>query len=190
MSRAEFERWYWPVASLQQFCEALGLPASGLKDELRKRVARRLEGEEAETTPRRRLAKSRFNWSSSSLTPETPITDNISFGPNVRGFFKRTIGSGFVCHGDFMAWVKANAGRTLNDAVEAWWMLEARKDDPAFRREIAACNNYLQYLRDFRDANPALDIDQAKTCWDAKKIRPARDGRVEYEVEDLRFLES
>ena len=87
-----------------------------------------------------------------------------------------------------MAWVKANAGSTLQDAVDAWYVLEARKLDPEFRREIASCNNYLQYLRDIRDDQPDMRLEQAKRCWDEKKVRPAKDGFVIYEPLDLRFL--
>jgi len=87
-----------------------------------------------------------------------------------------------------MDWVRAHPGLTLNDAVMAWEALEARKDDPEFRREIAECNNYLNYLRDIRDAHPDLTYEEAKRCWDQKKIRPAQKGLVVYEEMDLRFL--
>ena len=87
-----------------------------------------------------------------------------------------------------MDWVRQNVGATLADAVTAWQLLESRKKDPAFRREIASCNNFLQYLRDIRDANETMTLEQAKRCWDAKKVRPALNGYVRYEATDLRFL--
>ncbi|MEL8056031.1 MAG: DUF6434 domain-containing protein [Pseudomonadota bacterium] len=191
LSVDEFERWYWPVSMLKAACEALGLSESGLKVELRERVAfaLRYPGQPLQK-PMKAKTKSRFNWGKAHLTPETVITDNVSFGPNVRGFFKAEIGAAFVCHSDFMDWVKANEGATLNDAVDAWHCLEARKEDPAFRREITSCNNYLQYLRDLRDRHPELNLEQAKQCWDAKKLRPAKNGFVIYESSDLQFLGS
>ena len=88
-----------------------------------------------------------------------------------------------------MGWVRENAGATLEDAVNAWKLLEARKDNPSFRREIAACNNFLRYLREVRDANPQLTLDQAKACWDYKKVRPALNGYVIYERADLRCID-
>ncbi len=154
---------------------------------MRARVSAALAGEVFQE-PKKPVRKSSFHWSSAALSADTVITDNISFGPKVRGFFADAIGPAFVCHGDFMLWVRANVGKTLGDAIEAWRMLEERKSDPDFRREIASCNNYLQYLRDFRDANPGLSQNDAKACWDAKKIRPAREGFVVYEAEDLEFL--
>ena len=189
MSADEFDRWYWSVADLDAFCTLLDLSKSGRRAERRDRVLQHLRGEPAASlAPRSSRAKGSFNWSKATLTRDTEITDSISFGPNVRGFFRDQIGAKFVCHSDFMDWVKANPGETLADAIDAWWALEARKDDPGFRREIASCNTYLRYLRDIRDAHPKLPMDAAKTCWDHKKLRPAPGGEVIYEPDDLKFL--
>jgi len=145
MAVQEFERWYWPVDLLQQFCRELDLPVSGSKAELRQRVAFALEDPERPPLPLvRRKMRSGFNWSNERLDRSTIITDDISFGPNVRGFLKKEIGSAFVCHSDFMTWVRSNTGASLADAIDAWKILEERKKDPEFRREIASCNNYLQ----------------------------------------------
>ncbi len=187
MTAQAFDRWYWSVDALRSFCEQLGLPASGTKAVLRARVLAKLAGDPPPTTPTRKRAGA-FNWAKADLTSNTVITEDVSFGPNVRGYFKAAIGPKFSCHSDFMDWMRANAGATLADAEAAWRMLEARKDDPAFRREIATCNNYLQYLRDARDAHPQLTLDQAKTCWDAKKMQPAPGGYVHFDSTDLACL--
>ena len=186
MSADEFDRWYWPGDALRSFCEVLNVSPAGTKAVLRARVLTVLAGDPPPAPPRRRTGA--FNWAKEVLTPDTVITDGISFGPNVRGYFKAAIGRKFSCHSDFMDWVRGNAGATLADAEAAWRMLEARKDDPALRREIAACNNYLQYLRDARDAHPDLSLEQAKACWDAKKVRPAPGGMVQFDSADLRCL--
>ncbi|MEM8750374.1 MAG: DUF6434 domain-containing protein [Pseudomonadota bacterium] len=190
MTAQEFGIWYWPVSLLREICEGLNIPAAGNKADLRKRIEFALDNPNA-ALPKveKHGPRSRFKWSSEELSRDSIITDNVSFGPNVRNFFKREIGKRFVCHSDFMDWVKTNVGATLGDAILAWQALEDRKLDPTFRREIAECNNYLQYLRDIRDANTALTVADAKTCWDEKKIRPTIDGIVRYEKEDLRFLD-
>lgn len=189
ISREDFERWYWPVEDLRIFCDLLDVSKAGRKAILRARVAAALSGEPLpKPSSRKRSTFSSFNWAKEALYSHTTITESITFGRNVRQFFKEEIGSKFVCHSDFMDWVKANPGQTLHDATEAWKALEARKADPEFRRNIAECNNYLRYLRDIRDDNPQMSHEQAKQCWDQKKIRPARHGFVVYCRDDLRFL--
>lgn len=190
MGYAEFARWYWSVECLHDFCDRLGLSRAGTKAVLRERVMDAMgRPQTKEKTLATRLPNGRFNWSKETLDAATIITDSVSFGPNVRNWFKDQIGPQFVCHGDFMDWVKSNIGATLGDAIQAWHALESRKDDPAFRREIAECNNYLRYLRAIRDHNPALTAQEAMECWHAKKLRPALDGMVVYEKGDLSFLE-
>ncbi|WP_299550698.1 DUF6434 domain-containing protein [uncultured Tateyamaria sp.] len=189
MTAAEFDRWYWPVDALKTFCDGLDIPATGTKATLRARVLSALSGAPLPKAPKR-SGTSTFNWAKADLTANTRITDNVSFGPNVRGYFKAAIGPKFSCHSDFMDWMRANAGATLADAEQAWHTLEARKDDPTFRREIATCNNYLQYLRDARDTHPDLSLDQAKACWDAKKVQPAPGGYVHFDSDDLSVLSS
>lgn len=188
LSEAEFQNWYWPKAMLEEICQQLDLPRTGSKAQLRARISAHLAGRTAPICQEQPSRNRAVNWSRAELSLDTVITPNITFGRNVRGFFKDQIGSSFVCNGDFMAWVKANPGNTLRDAVDAWHSLEGRKADPEFRRTIAAHNNYLQYLRDFQDAFPSRHIEEAKQCWDQKKIRPATGGHVVFEQADLRFL--
>ncbi|MEL6686000.1 MAG: DUF6434 domain-containing protein [Pseudomonadota bacterium] len=187
LTGVEFDRWYWSKEDLTQFCKQLGLPQSGSRDALRFRVVHALDGK-PQPAREKPTTKSRFPWSKADLSESTLITDNVSFGPNVHRWFESQIGPQFVCHGDFMAWVRANVGQTLGEAVRAWHLLEARKDDPEFRRDIADHNTYLQYLRDFKDANPERSMDEAKTCWKARKIRPAPGGKIIYQSGDLSFL--
>ncbi|MEM8634874.1 MAG: DUF6434 domain-containing protein [Pseudomonadota bacterium] len=188
MSRDMFEFWYWPKFELERICSLLNLSKVGSKAELRDRIALYLENPNVPQPKRSRRPRDETNWAKAALTLETVITASITFGPNVRGFFKREIGKRFTCNSDFMDWVRDNTGSTLGDAIGAWHMLERRKDDPSFRREIAQHNNFLQYLRDFADAFPDRSLDDAKRCWDQKKIRPAVRGKVVFELQDMRFL--
>ncbi|MEQ8589422.1 MAG: DUF6434 domain-containing protein [Thalassobaculaceae bacterium] len=187
-SSAEFRGWYWPVVELHRFCDRLGIPKAGRKADLRSRVERALEGDFSKPRPAP-ARKSDFDWSNEALEPHTILTQEVSFGPNFRRFFKENIGKRFVCHSDFMEWVRSNPGKTLQDAVDVWQLMEKRKDDPGFRREIASCNNFLQYLRDFRDANPTLSHYDSKKCWSIKSRLPANNGTVIYEGADLDFIE-
>jgi hypothetical protein len=189
MPAQSFDHWYWAKEDLISFCEELGLNASGSKELLRQRVMGGLPGGSPVIEKRRsRLKVENFDWANAILTGNTVITLNVTFGPNFRNFMKAQIGVKFQCHGDFMAWVKDNPGSTLNDAIATWQHLEARKTVPGFRRDIAICNNYLRYLRDFQDHNPDRTYDDAKVCWQHKKLCPAPGGYVTYEKRDLGFL--
>jgi len=180
----EFNRWYWSKAQLVEACKDFNLSHAGSRAILRERIHRALDGLPP-LTAERPSPKSRFAWAREKLSGETLITDNISFGPNVRRWFASRVGTRFICHSDFMDWVRGNVGATLEDAVTAWWVLEDRYDDPEFRREIAAHNTYLRYLRDIRDANPDMSLTQAKSYWHLRKIRPAPGGNIVYREDDL-----
>lgn len=189
LSEAEFKKWYWPKAMLEEICQQLDLPRTGSKAQLRARISDHLAGRTVTARKEQPHRNRTINWSKAALYPDTVISPDITFGRNVRGFFKDQIGPKFVCNADFMDWVKASPGKTLRDAVDAWHGLEGRRADPVFRRTIAAHNNYLQYLRDFQDTFPKRSMEDARKCWDEKKIRPAIDGYVVFEEADVRFLD-
>ena len=89
-----------------------------------------------------------------------------------------------------MGWVRANPGKTLDDAVAAWHDLTARNKAAPQDKPIARHNNFLRYLRDFRAANPDRPHEDAKRCWQAKKLRPTdTDGYVHYDKSDLALLD-
>jgi len=182
----EFNQWYWLKAEMVDICKQLGLPTAGRKFDLRDRIMYALDHDGAlKPEPKKKKHTSKFNWAKSELTSDTVITDNVSFGPNFRRFMKAQIGAKFSCHSDFMDWVKANAGQTLGDAVDMWFQLEKRKDDPAFKRTIADNNMLAQYTRDFLQDNENKTLVDAKKYWILKKQLPTTDGFVRYERSDL-----
>lgn len=180
----EFDRWYWPVAEMQEFCRQNGIPYAGLKADLRERLSCFFRGD---PLPKANKVK-KTSWAKMDLHLDTVITEDISFGCNLRGFFKSEIGTKFVCSSVFMKWVKANPGLTLGQAVEYWYELNDLVTKPGFRQKIDRCNNYLQYLRDIRDANPNLSQEDAKHCWDIKARLPAEAGYVQYEKSDILLI--
>ncbi|MBV6633179.1 MAG: hypothetical protein KI792_09125 [Alphaproteobacteria bacterium] len=191
MTGDQFLGWYWEKEMLETICETLQLSRAGSKAELRHRIAARLDGQSEERpTTKPTQQTNRINWSKAALTGGEIIDDQISFGPNVRGFFKAEIGKGFTCSGEFMAWVRAHPGYSLNDAIAAWYEIEARNRAAPDQKPIAKHNNYLRYLRAFKAANPELTQDDGKRCWKAKKLRPTGpDGYVQYGDGDLAALD-
>lgn len=184
-SGSEFNTWYWLKAEMVEICKQAGLPYTGSKFELRDRIMYALDHNGA-VKPRKTAPKrtSSFNWAKAELTPDTFITDNVSFGPNFRRFMKAQIGTQFSCHSDFMDWVKAHPGKTLHDAVLKWQELEDRKKDPDFQRSIAEHNMLSQYVRDFLADNPTASFQHALKAWAAKRRMPMVDGRITYSRED------
>ncbi|WP_289030313.1 DUF6434 domain-containing protein [uncultured Algoriphagus sp.] len=185
-SGEEFNNWYWLKEEMVAICKKTGLPHTGRKFDLRDRIIYALDQPgKVKHVPKKQKTKSSFNWVKESLTLETKITDNVSFGPNFRAFMKSQLGDKFSCHSDFMDWMKSNVGKTLQDAIEQYRLFEIRKKDPNFKRSIAESNMYNQYTRDFMKDNPNESLKNLRRCWMLKKQLPTKDGFVRYERSDL-----
>jgi hypothetical protein len=183
-SSAQFHQWYYLKSELIAFARANAIPCAGGKLEISARIAAYIDGKPLPSLAKRKSA-STFKWASAILSPQTVITDNVSFGPNVRTFLASQIGPQFVCSSDFMDWVRVNNGRTLGDAVEAWQALELRKADPAFETHIRSHNQYNQFTRDILQANRGLSLKSVRQIWKAKRARP---GSMTYSAKDLDLL--
>ncbi len=189
-SGKEFNKWYWLKEEMVEICKRANLPCTGRKFDLRDRIIFALDNDgKIKPKQKKAKAKSKFNWAKSELTLETKITDNVSFGPNFRIFMTSQIGNKFLCHSDFMDWVKSNCGKTLDDAVNKWYELEERKKDPNFKRKIADNNMLAQYTRDFLAENKGRTMKEANKYWLLKKQLPTEDGFVRYEKSDLGLKE-
>ena len=60
------------------------------------------------------------DWHCEVIEPDTVIDDTYANTQNVRRFFKAEIGDHFRFDRPFMAWMKANKGRTMRDAINQW----------------------------------------------------------------------
>ena len=128
---------------------------------------------------------SKFDWQSEALTPQTMLTDSYKNTQNVRRFFKAQVGEHFKFNIAFMAWIKANAGKTLADAVVEFKRMHAEMSRPGFQSEIADHNQFNQYTRDFLADNPTMGMDQVRHFWALKRALPSTDGRHRYAPSDL-----
>lgn len=61
-----------------------------------------------------------FDWHYSTLSSHTVIAPGYRNTQNVRRFFVAEIGEKFTFDRAFMAWMQANSGKTLGDAVDEW----------------------------------------------------------------------
>lgn len=181
---AVFVDWYWLKAELIDHCRVVGLSTQGSKAELTDRIAHFLATGERRGPAARPRATSGFDWAHADLTVDTVITDSYRNGPNVRRFFEAHLGTRFSFNIEFMAWMKANVGRTLGDAIREWEAIDARRRDGE-QAAIPEGNQFNRYVRDFFDANPDRSMDDARACWAAKRNRP---GHNRYEASDLDAL--
>ncbi|MEO0487153.1 MAG: DUF6434 domain-containing protein [Pseudomonadota bacterium] len=180
---AELRRWYWLKAELVARAKALGLPMSGGKFEVLDRISTFLDtGEVVRPKPGTRGG---FDWHSEPLADETVLTLSYRNTQNVRRYFKARLGDGFAFNIEFMAWLKANSGKTLADACVEYRAMRAREAAPGHRSQIADHNQFNQYTRDFLDDNPELGMAEVRKFWALKRALPSEDGRHVYERSDL-----
>lgn len=178
----ELKRWYWLKSELIAYAKQAGVRYDGAKFDLLDRLANQLDGIETNVVKSAKV-DSGVNWKNRLLTADTIITDTYTNSENSRSFFRAHCGQRFAFSIRFMAWMKANAGKNLGDAVMEWKRLEQLKQDPAFRADIPSGNQFNKYVRDFFADNPGKSIEDARQCWKRKRSLPL--GRHAYERSDL-----
>ena len=182
----ELKRWYWLKSELLTRAKGLGLRTSGGKFELLDRIAHYLDtGERDVRGAGPAKVVSSFDWHKAELTDATLLTDSYKNGQNVRRYFKSRLGDGFKFNIEFMAWLKANTGKTLADACDEYRAMKAREAAPGFRSDIAHHNQFNQYTRDFLDDNPEMGMAEVRKYWALKIALPSETGRHVYERADL-----
>ncbi len=181
----ELKRWYWLKEELINFCKSIQLPYTGPKFEILDRIGKALDSDFVfiENAVRKPASKSKFNWSKSPLSLDTIITDSYTNRPKTRSFFKEHCGDRFHFSIAFIDYMKQNAGKTLQDAVNEWKRLNKLSKEKSFKSEIPAGNQYNQYIRDFFADNPTLTLAQARHFWKLKRSLPL--GKHVYEKSDL-----
>ena len=182
----ELRRWYWLKSELVEHAKALGLRSSGGKFTILDRIAHFFDtGARQWPGDVKTKARSKFDWHSEVLTPETVITDSYRNSQNVRRFFKAHVGPQFKFNIAFMDWMRSNAGQTLADAVAEFNRQAGVRNAPDFTSEIAHHNQFNQYTRDFLADNPDLCMADVRRVWALKRQQPSDTGRHVYDRSDL-----
>ena len=180
LDAATFRSFYYLKQELADFCKENGLPASGSKAELTDRIAYFLDtGNVLKSSAERKTAAI-----IGTLTEDTVIEPNIVCSEKHRAFFCEKIGKSFSFNVPFQKWLKANAGKTYGDAIQAYYrILEEKKQT---KTEIGGQFEYNTYIRDFLADNPGKSLHDAIVCWNYKKGLP---GHHRYEQSDLCALD-
>lgn len=174
-----FQSFYYLKEELSAFCRQNGLPASGSKEELTCRIARFLDTGEVLPAAKKESGVKGVG----ALTKDTKIEASFVCTEKHRAFFKQEIGKNFSFNVGFQKWLKANAGKTYHEAIDAYYQIleEKKKNKPAIDRQF----EYNTYIRDFFADNEGKALQDAIRCWNyKKKLR----GHNRYEKSDLTAL--
>lgn len=175
-----FRSFYYLKEELVSFCRENNLPVSGGKLELSERIACFLDtGKVLEAS-----AKRKANVNIDAIHENTIIEPNIVCSEKHRTFFKLKIGRSFSFNVLFQKWLKANAGKTYGDAIDAYYQIleEKKKGKTTIDKQF----EYNTYIRDFFENNQGKSLEDAIACWKYKK---AIQGHNCYEKTDLAALE-
>lgn len=181
MNSKDFLEFYYLKEELVMFCRENGLPASGCKQELTARIAYFLDTGKVkqDETKASRAAKPKVT----AITKESIIESGFVCSELHRAFFKSELGDGFSFNVAFQKWLKANAGKTYADAIEAYKeIMEAKKNR---KTDIGKQFEYNTYVRDFFEDNKGASLEDAIKCWKYKK---SLKGHNRYEKSDLKVL--
>lgn len=178
-----FKQNYWLKEELVNFCKQNNLPTSGSKEGLEALITRFLNKEPL-IFPKKKTFSSKDMNDFGELTVHSVIKPNYKNDERHRNFFKKEIGEYFKFNIRFMDWMRKNAGKTYQAAIEEWQRIEKQiKSGKKF--PIAKQFKYNQYTRDFFADNPQLTKKEALLCWNYKKTLP---GDHKYERSDLHIL--
>ena len=176
-----FLKWYWLKEELTGFCKVYDIPASGSKTELADRIAYYLDtGKVMDSAPKARRTAPKITV----ITLNSLIEPDIVCSEVHRAFFKSQIGDSFSFNVAFQKWLKANAGKTYRDAVDAYFEILANKKTG--KTVIDKQFEYNTHIRDFFEANKGRSLEEAIKCWKYKKSKP---GHNRYEDSDLVAIE-
>lgn len=174
-----FRDYYYLKEELVAFCRANKLPTSGSKGELTDRIAYFLDTGKVQKAK----SKSKRAVMIGNIGLDTAIEDNFVCSEKHREFFKENIGKKFSFNVAFQKWLKANAGKTYQEAIEAYYqILEDKKNT---KTTIDKQFEYNTYIRDFFEDNKGKSLDDAIKCWKYKK---QQHGHNRYEKSDLVVL--
>lgn len=175
-----FRAYYWLKEELVRFCRQNSLPTSGSKAEISDRIACYLDTEVIVPA----AAKRKSGIKIPRITEETEIESGLVCSEVHRAFFKEHIGPAFTFNVPFQKWLKANAGKTYKDAVDAYFQIIA--DKKKVKSEIDRQFEYNTYIMDFFADNKGRTFGDAIKCWNYKKRLP---GSHRYDKTDLAAIE-
>lgn len=170
MTAADFVAYYWLQKELVGFARVLGLPTSGNKLELSRRIERWLEGRRV--PPANKRASSGPRDSKRRLTRRTRVVHYRS-DDATRAFFESQIGPGFHFTYRLNQFRLARTGLTYGDLVDEWLAERDRRRRDGYQAPIASHGKYNRFIRAyFADPKHAgKTLADAAAAWNVVKHR-------------------
>ena len=181
MDRTTFLSFYYLKEELVDFCRKNGLPTSGGKLEITERIAHFLDTGEIIAGKKTQRKKACIG----NITKDTLIEKDFVCSERHRAFFKEQIGNRFSFNVMFQKWLKSNAGKTYQDAIDAYYLILENKKKG--KTKIEKQFEYNTYIRDFFEDNKGKVLEDAIKCWKYKK---QLQGHNRYDRTDLIVLRS
>ena len=175
----DLRRYYWLKKELVQFCHQLGVPASGRKLEILRRIEVYLKT--GKVLPPERIVLGAPNNSSASqadgrnrkLTLATPVV-NFKSDQRTRDFFTSVIGPQFHFTAHLNQFMRGRHDLTYGDLVKEWLAERDRRKDKSYKPRIMKSGEYNQFIRDFfaDPANLGKRLTDAVSSWERVKRLP------------------
>jgi hypothetical protein len=166
ISLEAFRVCYWLKRELVAFCRRYGLPTSGSKAALTRRIEVFLEtGKvgQVEEAPRRK------GKMPEQFTRDTVIDPGWRCSQSLRAFFEHEIGPRFHFDGVMRDFIKRDGvGKTLQDGIDAW---HEERRNPRVEKEIAPQFEYNRHIREFFKENEGATLQEAIAAWKEKKAK-------------------
>jgi hypothetical protein len=159
-----FRVCYWLKRELVAFCRQYGLPTSGSKAVLSRRIEVFLETGKVERVREAPRPKSEMP---EQFTRDTVIGPGWRCSQSLRAFFEREIGPRFHFDGVMRGFIKRDGvGKTLQDAIDAW---HEQRRNPRVEKEIAPQFEYNRHIREFFKENEGATLQEAIAAWEEEK---------------------
>lgn len=100
----------------------------------------------------------------SEITVDTKIEEDFVCSEVHRAFFKKEIGNSFSFNVLFQKWLKNNAGKSYQDAIDMYSQILDEKKRNKGKTTIDKQFEYNTYIRDFFSANRDKKIGDAIKC--------------------------
>jgi hypothetical protein len=172
----DLHTYYWLKAELVQFCHHLGIPGSGRKLEILKRIEVFLRT--GKTIPHEPLV-----FGARQTSPGHPLGSegealtlashvvNFRSDQRTREFFESVIGPHFHFTAHLNQFMLGRDDLTYGDLVQEWLAERQRRKDKSYKPVIMKSGEYNQYIRDFfaDPTNEGKSLKHAIAGWNKAK---------------------